>query len=754
MASPLHVLLVDDNPDDRLLVARELQREFAELQVTQVFQAEDFAQALARGGIDLVITDYQLRWSDGLAVLRAVKARWPDCPVIMFTATGSEEVAVAAMKAGLDDYVLKSPKHYVRLPAAVRAALERAATRRRAQALESRLNDLLERLHIGVFRATPAGQLLEANTALRRLLGLPDEAAVTRHTLPELLGQPLRPEPEQELQVRRADGRVVWLALSTALTAAAEGEPLLEGLVEDITARKNMEQALRQSEARYRTLFEDSHDAVYIVSRDGRLLAANRATQALLGYSWEELQQLNARDLYADPTARQRFQQEIERTGAVKDYAVQFRRKDGAVRDCLLTATVWRDAQGQVGGYQGIIRDITEQKRLEAQVRQLQKMEALGTLAGGIAHDFNNILAAILGYTELALADAGHSEALRRHLQEVLAACRRARDLVKQILTFSRQQEQVRQLVSLPAVVKEALAFLRATLPTTIAIEQALDETLGPVLADATQLQQMLLNLGANAAHAMREGGGVLTVRLEGFDVDAAFAATHPPLRPGPHARLVVRDTGHGIPPAIRERIFEPFFTTKGPGEGTGMGLAVVHGIVTQYGGAIEVESTPGQGTMFTIYLPLAEPLPVAPRPAAAAPLQRGHEHILLVEDEAVLAQLGQELLTRLGYRVTVRTSSLEALEAFRANPQRFDLVLTDQTMPNLTGDRLAQELRRLRPDIPIVLCTGFSAMLTEARARELGIDALLLKPLTAEELSRTLRRVLDASRRAPQGMA
>ena len=323
---------------------------------------------------------------------------------------------------------------------------------------------------------------------------------------------------------------------------------------------------------------------------------------------------------------------------------------------------------------------------------------------------------------------------------------------MQQILTFSRRTEQLRTPVPLPLLIKEVLALLRASLPSTIEIRQEITQDVGTVLGDPTQLQQVLLNLCTNAAHAMHVTGGRLQVRLEAVVVDAPMITQRPELQPGPSVCITVTDTGHGIPPEVMERIFEPFFTTKGPGEGTGMGLALVHGIITDHGGAVLVDSVVGQGTTFTIYLPRsAEPAQnEASQDASASPgPQPGTECVLFVDDETILVSLGQAILQRLGYDVVACTSSVEALEVFRAAPRRFDLVITDQTMPHMTGEVLAQELRRLQPDIPIILCTGFSHVMHAERARELGIDAFLMKPLAMQEFAQTIQQVM-AARRLP----
>jgi signal transduction histidine kinase len=338
---------------------------------------------------------------------------------------------------------------------------------------------------------------------------------------------------------------------------------------------------------------------------------------------------------------------------------------------------------------------------MEQRLRPAHHWQALGTLAGGIAHDFNNMLAAIMGYTELAALEFPPSSPTHTALHHALAAVHRAKDLVPQILLFSRQQPAGRAPLVLTSLLQEAVTFLRASLPATIELHLHLADTAGPVLADATQIHQVVMNLCTNAGYAMRETGGTLDMHLDGVEVDPAVAAPPPALPPGPYVRVTVRDTGPGMSPAVLARLFEPSFTTKAVGEGSGMGLAVVHGIVASHGGAVTVQSTPGQGATFTVYLPrLAQALAVPPAPAQI-PLPRGHERILLVDDEASVAEMGQRLLTRLGYEVVAYTSSREALDAFRGAPEGFDLLITDHTMPQMTGEALARAVRQIRPDLP-----------------------------------------------------
>lgn len=579
-------------------------------------------------------------------------------------------------------------------------------------------------------------------------MGATPEEAAFFHQIDRQVMEQNTPQYHIIEQVHRPDGRVVWVEANKVPLHNTQGEVM--GVLctyEDITERKQVAEALHESEEKYRKLFEESRDAIMISTREGRYLEVNQSTLDLFGYTREEILRIDARQLYASPADRDYYRQEIEEKGYVRNYEIKLRKKDSTIIDCLSSASVWRAPDGSIGGYLAIVRDITDHKRLESQLRQTQKMEAIGTLAGGIAHDFNNILAAILGYTELALYDVPPESLTQCNLQEVLTAGKRAKDLVEQILTFSRQREQERKPIQLPLIVKEALKLLRASLPATITIQQQIDDTAGIVRADPTQMHQVMMNLCTNAEHAMRKTGGVLAVCLEPIVVSAEFAATHPPLQSGPHVQITVRDTGHGMEPHILERIFEPFFTTKGVGEGTGLGLSMVHGIVTDHHGAITVESTPGQGTTFKIYLPCIQSITREETPSEEM-IPGGTECILFVDDEETLACLGQHLLERLGYTVVVYTSSREALEAFHAAPHRFDLVITDQTMPHLTGDLLTKELRQIRPDIPIILCTGFSHTMSAEKALALGINAYLLKPLVARDLALAIRHVFAQSQK------
>ncbi|HWR67408.1 MAG TPA: ATP-binding protein [Desulfomonilia bacterium] len=387
-----------------------------------------------------------------------------------------------------------------------------------------------------------------------------------------------------------------------------------------------------------------------------------------------------------------------------------------------------------------------EKKGLEHQLRQAQKMEAIGTLAGGIAHDFNNILSPIIGYSEMIIEDVPARSPLKNKTEQILTAATRAKELVRHILTFSRQTEQELIPLELHPIIKESLTLLRASLPKTIEIKQKVDTNCKPVLADPTQIHQVLINLCTNAFHAMRDKGGTLGVEMSEVEIGAADCMTMK-LNPGRYVKICVSDTGHGIPKNIMERVFDPYFTTKAPGEGTGLGLSVVHGIVKSYQGEIKIYSEAGKGTTVSIYLPCLEVETSIRKGYVQENISGGKESILVVDDEEYIITMMKEMLERLGYRVTAFTDSSKAFGDFRRDPYRYDLIITDQTMPRLTGTDLAEECMRIRPDLPVIICTGFSEILSEEKAKAIGISEYVTKPVVKSEISRAIRNALSSRR-------
>ncbi|MEJ2655714.1 MAG: response regulator, partial [Desulfobacterales bacterium] len=383
---------------------------------------------------------------------------------------------------------------------------------------------------------------------------------------------------------------------------------------------------------------------------------------------------------------------------------------------------------------------------LEAQLLQAQKMESIGTLTGGIAHDFNNLLNIILGNTEMAMEDCPASHPAKHNLSEIRIASLRARDVVKQLLSFSRKIDPKQEPVKLAELVKDTLKFLRATIPTNIEIRKNIpDDVDDAILADSTKINQVMINLFTNAAHAMEDTGGVIITGIENIYLDQIQAHGYPDLSPGNYVKLTVSDTGPGIGADIKDRIFDPYFTTKEVGKGTGIGLSVVHGIVKSYNGAITVNSEAGTGSTFSILFPVTKEKAVA-ETETEEELPTGNERILMVDDEASIVEIGRQRLERLGYHVTAMTDSLKALELFRSAPDQFDLVITDMTMPHITGDHLVKEILKIRPDMPTILCTGFSERIDEEKAKKIGVRQYIEKPFDKYNLSILVRQTLDHS--------
>lgn len=436
--------------------------------------------------------------------------------------------------------------------------------------------------------------------------------------------------------------------------------------------------------------------------------------------------------------------------GIIKPIA-ELERESRAIRNHELdninnVSSIYKEIQETADSFacmkESLISYEKEKSKLEKQIQHSQKMEAIGTLAGGVAHDFNNILYPILGYTEMAIDETAEESPARESLDEIMTAAQRARKLVEQILTFSRLDHQGRIPLKMQGAIKEALNLLRATLPATIEVVQRIDENCGPVLVDPTQIQQVVMNLCTNAFHAMQDHGGTLTVSLEETQIASDDLPAN--LNPVTYIKLTVTDTGYGMSKDIIERVFEPYFSTKKIGEGTGMGLAVVHGIIKGYDGDIQVYSEPGNGTTFNVYLPrIYKDIETSDKTPTS--IQKGDESILLIDDEDQITRMLKQMLTSLGYRVNAVSDPIEALEIFENDPQAFDLVITDMTMPKITGDLLSMEVLKIRPDIPVILCTGFSKLIDEGRVREIGIKKLIMKPVIKSEIARAIREVLES---------
>jgi PAS domain S-box-containing protein len=512
---------------------------------------------------------------------------------------------------------------------------------------------------------------------------------------------------------------------------------------------------MQQSEERFRKTFSHAASGIALIKPGGELVTVNDALSKMLGCSAGDLQEKTIQSVSHPPDVESEsaaFERLMRGEVESEVYEKRFVHRKGHMVWGLVSATLIRDHRQRPLHYVYHVQDLSDLKKaqenqiaLKMQLQQTQKIEALGTLAGGIAHDFNNILFGLIGYAELGILESQNSPEARSRFKDIIAAAERAADLIRQILAFSRKNEKNLQTVQVSSLVKESLKLLRASMPSNIEIKHRISAQNARVIADPTQIHQIILNLCTNALHAMMEDGGTLSVQLALERLERG--CTHPTgqLKAGRYLKISVSDTGCGIKPEHLERIFEPYFTTKKSGQGTGLGLSVVHGIVKEHGGDITVRSAPGKGTTFDVYFPESRPDPAGCE-AAEGTLQKGCECILLVDDEKEIAEVFKKALEKLGYRVEGMTDPTEALASFQRQPEKYDVVITDMTMPKLTGDRLAEEMMAIRPGVPIILCTGFNELISAERAYEMGIKKFVLKPWSLHKMSHAVRSVLDGT--------
>ena len=627
----LRALLIDDSSDDRLLIRDILAREF---DVSHVVEAEDAAsldEAMQAKPFDLVITDYNLGFTDGVSLFHRLKDRWPDCSVILCTGTLTEEIAVDALRLGITDYVLKEPQRLMRLPAAVRSALEHARERAATRAAELRYQALFDGAPVGLVRSRREGTILAANPAAVRLAGYPDRESFIGRNLSELFADP------------------------------------------------------------------DDWDGEIAVLEGG---------------------------------------------GVVNAVEVRGRRQDGSAMWVSVSSQAVRNEEGHVVHHEWSLTDVTEQRLLVAQLHQAQKMEAVGRVAGGIAHDFNNVLTVVAGCCFLMKKNMLPGDHLDREVELIQGAVERGGRLTHQLLAFSKKQVMEPKILDLNATVTGIEPLLRRLIAEDVDIVVNVDPHLGRVKADPGQMEQVILNLAVNARDAM-PNGGVLVIKTSNVLDDDAGAPSEPGVAPREHVVLSVTDTGHGMDPETKGQIFQPFFTTKEPGKGTGLGLSTVYGIVRQTGGHLVVDSEIDKGTTFRVFLPLVREAVVAgPGAGVTGTAPTGTETVLLVEDDEVVRLLAREILTLLGYNVLEAVDTMDALHICESHPGPIELLLTDVIMPTMNGQRLAEEVRRRRPDTRVLFMSGYPGVVP--RILESGAP-FLQKPFTQDGLSRRLRDVLDA---------
>ncbi len=586
-----------------------------------------------------------------------------------------------------------------------------------------------------------------ADAFIRKPLDPPKFMSIINPLIEKAESRPKTPE-----KISETDENDVFKLYNQRLIHKLEQKML--SLEREVKERIEAENALKESEEKYRNLIEQSNDAIYLLYRD-KFELINSKFSDLFGYSLEDCQadNFNFRKLVS-PQSIDTIEGRVEKRAKGEPIEAVYKftaiRKDGKSVECEVN-TSEIDYKGSKA-VQGIIRDISqrvrmerEKKQLQEQLIQAQKMEAIGTLAGGIAHDFNNMLGVIMGYTEIALNDLGKNHDAEKSLSIVMKASKRVKEMVQQILTFSRKNEPHMIPIEIGTIIQETVQFLRSSIPTTIEIKSDIQTGNGSILGNETQINQILMNLCSNAAHVMKSSGGTISIALKQISITAYDAETD--LKPGTYQKLSVSDTGAGMSEETLKRVFEPFFTTKNAEEGTGLGLSVVYGIVKNHNGQIIVKSILSKGTDFFIYFPvLKSEQTIHDAIPRRKTLKGNFERILFIDDETFLTDLGKIILRELNYQVTCRNSSVDALSLFKKDPQAFDLVITDMTMPNMDGIKLTQEIKQIRPDLPVILCTGYSAIINQSNYHKYDISALVMKPVIKSEIAEAIRKSLKTN--------
>lgn len=773
MTSSFHILHLEDNPNDAELVRYALESGGISCTIELAQNRADFCDALDRLSYDIILVDFSLPDYNGMAALEETQRRELEIPVVLVTGALGEERAIDSIKAGMSDYVLKT--NLARLATVVpRTITEKNAEWEHRLALENlRLSE--ERFDLAV-RGSGAGiwdwpdlevdgiwwsprifemlgyterELDPLSGDWKRLVIAEDQANLEQMTQEHLLN---RVPYDIEYRMTHKDGHWVWVRSRGSAVWDENGRAVrMAGYVQDITDRKEAESENRRLNEYYRAITHTVNEAIIVMDPGGTISFWNPAAKNIFGFDRDEAMGMILHDLLAPQryhaAAGKGMNDFFSRgTGPAigKTVEMQGLHKDGHEFPLELSlASIQRDDSWYAVG---VVRDISERKAAEDEVAELhrqlaqtQKMEAIGTLAGGIAHDFNNILAAIIGYSSLVKTRLPAGSRELEDMQKVLQAGERAKSLVRQILTFARKTELEKQPVAVDLIIKEVLQLLRASLPTTISICSQIDAGGQMVLGSPTEIHQVMMNLCTNAFHAMEDRGGTLDIGLQQVRL-----TSHSILRDGCYLQLTVRDTGVGIAPEVSARMFDPYFTTKEVNKGTGLGLSMVMGIARRLGGDVEVESEVGAGSCFTVLFPCHKEESVEEKTIMDVLPGGGSERILYVDDEEGLAVLGQEFLEDMGYTVTPMFSSAEALKAFKADPQKYDLVVTDQTMPDLTGIELAHEVQKISPQTPFVLCSGFKMTLESPGVAGSSIRAVLLKPEVFDKLPAILRQIFD----------
>lgn len=765
LSRTLQVIVVEDSAADAELILAVLKRAGYLLTFDIVSTSAALQERLRAKEYDIILSDHNLVTWTGLDALEIVRRDGKHIPFVAVTATLGDEAAVEYIKHGASDYVLKH--RLERLPVVIGHALREQAHRQQERALQEKLECgkrewelTFDTVPDAVFLVDEKCQIRRTNRAATELLGLPFSEIIGR-SCDLVLGGIVRPLPECPYESRftltqqqRSIGDTQGKVLEASSTPVRDATGTLRGcvhVVRDVTEKKKAEQAIIESERKYRELVENTTYGVFRTTPEGQFLDVNSALVHMLGYAGkEEVLALNlTTDVYRRPSDREVILQQYRDGMAHHVEDLNWMRKDGSTIRVRTNGRAGRNQAGKIEYYEAIVEDMTARRMLEAELRQAQKMEAVGRLAGGVAHDFNNLLAVILGNVDLLLERCESPDKLRHRIEQIRTAAGRAAELTQRLLSFSRKQVLEETVFDLSAVVKETAKLLKRVLPEDIRLVTKLSPSPVRIRADQSQVEQTLMNLAVNARDAMPSGGSLV---IETFDteVDQTYASKHSPVVPGKYVMLTLSDTGVGMDEATRNRIFEPFFTTKEPGKGTGLGLAMVYGFMQQSRGFIHVYSEVGKGTTFKIYFPLVLAAEKPARVDAPAAVVGGTETILVAEDEEPLRELAGEVLQSLGYTVLSAGSGADALQLAGQFSSRIDLLLTDVIMPGMSGRDLAERLISLRPGISVVYMSGYTSEVIMQRDLLAPQAAFVRKPFTREEIARKIRQVLDYGRSGP----